>query len=130
MVNAKVAAQPSDASNVHGPAFERFPAHETSLGSLKVALPDSDRHGPASFQHLDEVPIIEQAGGTVTVFAGSVLGYSSPAKHVSHVLGAEIVLSATASLELPLDQSFEHAALLLTGDANFKKRDSYGITVA
>jgi quercetin 2,3-dioxygenase len=47
---------------------------------LWVALPDADRHGPASFQHLDEVPIIEQEGGTVSVFAGSVLGYSSPGK--------------------------------------------------
>ena len=217
MVNAKVAAQPLDVSNVQGPALERLPAHETSLGSLKVlralpirqkrlvgpwcfldrfgplsfgeakpmdvaphphiglqtvswllegeivhkdslgneallmprgvnvmtsgggiahaeetpsknsgllngvqlwvALPDAHRHGPASFQHIDEVPIIEQVGGIVSVFAGSVLGYSSPAKHVSNVLGAEIALSASASLELPLDQSFEYAALLLTGDA-------------
>jgi redox-sensitive bicupin YhaK (pirin superfamily) len=216
MVNAKVAAQPFDASDAHGPAFERFAAHATSLGSLKVlralpirqkrlvgawcfldrfgplsfsetkpmdvaphphiglqtvswllqgeilhkdslgneallkpggvnvmtsgggiahaeetppknssllsgvqlwiALPEAHRHGPASFQHLDEVPIIEQAGGTVSVFAGSVLGYSSPVKHVSPVLGIEIALSASASLELPLDQSFEHAILLLTGD--------------
>jgi len=41
MVNAKVAAQPFDGSNINGSAFERFPAHQTSLGSLKVlrALP-------------------------------------------------------------------------------------------
>ncbi|HKR86367.1 MAG TPA: pirin family protein [Terriglobales bacterium] len=217
MVNAKVATQPFDASNVSGPAFERFPAHETSLGALRVlralpirqkrlvgawcfldrfgplsfsdakpmdvaphphiglqtvswllqgeivhkdslgnevllkprgvnvmtsgngiahaeetplknsgilngvqlwvALPDAARHGPASFQHIGEVPLIDQAGGTVSVFAGSVLGYSSPARHASDVLGAEIALSAAAGLELPLDQSFEHAALLLTGDA-------------
>lgn len=62
MVNAKVAAQPFDGSNVHGSAFEKFPAHETSLGSLKVlrALPIRqkrlvgawcflDRFGPLSF---------------------------------------------------------------------------------
>src|ERR1044072_7786602 len=83
---------------------------------LWVALADGHRHSPASFQHIDEVPIIEQAGGTVSVFAGSVLGYSSPAKHVSQVLGVEIALTAIASLELPLDQSFEHAALILAGD--------------
>ena len=47
---------------------------------LWIALPDADRHGPASFQHIDEVPIIEQAGGTVSVFAGSVPGYSSPVR--------------------------------------------------
>jgi redox-sensitive bicupin YhaK (pirin superfamily) len=217
MVQTKVAAQPCDASGVRGSVFERFPVHETSLGTLKilralpirqkrlvgawcfldrfgplsfseakpmdvaphphiglqtvswllqgeivhkdslgneallgprgvnvmtsggaiahseetpaknsgllngvqlwVALPDADRYGPASFQHIDEVPIIEQTGGTVSVFAGSLLGGISPAKHFSPLLGVEIALHATARLELPLDRSFEHAALLLTGDA-------------
>jgi redox-sensitive bicupin YhaK (pirin superfamily) len=84
---------------------------------LWVALPDAQRHGPASFQHIDEVPIVEQAGGTVSVFAGSVLGYSSPAKHASPILGIDIALRATASMELPLDPAFEHAAFLMTGDA-------------
>ena len=84
---------------------------------LWIALPDADRNGPASFQHIQEVPIIEQAGGAVSVFAGSVADCSSPAKHFSPILGADIALHGTASLELPLDHSFEHAALLLTGDA-------------
>src|SRR4051812_23164276 len=30
---------------------------------LWIALPDANRNGEASFQHIDEVPIIEQAGG-------------------------------------------------------------------
>ena len=217
MVDTNVAAQVCDASDVQGSVFERFPARETSLGTLKilralpirekrlvgawcfldrfgplsfsdakpmdvaphphiglqtvswliqgeivhkdslgseallgprgvnvmtsggsiahseetpqknsgllngvqlwVALPDADRHGPASFQHIDEVPIVEQAGGILSVFAGSVSGGSSPARHFSPLLGVDITLHANASLELPLDHSFEHAALLLTGDA-------------
>jgi len=217
MTPTKVAAQTCDASDVRGSVFERFPAHETSLGALKilrllpvrqkrlvgpwcfldrfgpisfseakpmdvaphphiglqtvswllageilhndsfdneallgpggvnvmtagagiahaeetppqnsgllngvqlwVALPDADRNTEASFQHIAEVPIIEQTGGTVSVFAGSMLDRSSPAKHFSPILGADIALHATASLELPLDSSFEHAALLMTGDA-------------
>jgi redox-sensitive bicupin YhaK (pirin superfamily) len=84
---------------------------------LWIALPDAYRNGQASFQHIDEVPIIEQAGGMVSIFAGSMPGGSSPAKHFSPVLGADIALHATSSLELPLDHSFEHAALLMTGDA-------------
>jgi len=84
---------------------------------LWIALPDADRNGPASFQHIQKVPIIEQEGGTVSVFAGSVADCSSPAKHFSPILGADIALHATSKLELPLDHSFEHAALLLTGDA-------------
>lgn len=87
---------------------------------LWIALPDAYRNGQASFQHLEEVPIIEQAGGMVSVFAGSVLGCSSPAIHFSPVLGADIALHASASLELPLDPSFEHAALLVTGDAEIE----------
>jgi redox-sensitive bicupin YhaK (pirin superfamily) len=89
---------------------------------LWIALPDAARNGQASFQHIDEVPIIEQAGSMVSLFAGSLLGRSSPAKHFSPVLGADIALSGTASLELPLDPSFEHAALLLTGDTEIDGR--------
>src|SRR6266852_179909 len=84
---------------------------------LWIALPDAYRNCQTYFQHIDEVPIIEQAGSTVSVFAGSMLGCSSTAKHFSPVLGADIALHAFASLELPLDPSFEHAALLMTGDA-------------
>ena len=217
MVRTKVAAQPCEASGVNESVFERFPAHETSLGTLRIlrvlpirqkrlvgawcfldrfgpltfsdakpmdvaphphiglqtvswllqgevvhndslgseallrpggvnvmtsgggiahaeetprknsgllngvqlwiALPDAYRNGQASFQHIDEVPIIEQAGTMVSVFAGSMLGCSSTAKHFSPILGADIALRATTSMELPLDPSFEHAALLMTGDA-------------
>ena len=217
MVDTKVAAQTCDASDVRGSVFERFPAHETSLGALQIlrllpvrqkrlvgswcfldrfgplsfgdakpmdvaphphiglqtvswllqgeilhndsldneallgpggvnvmtagagiahaeetpsqnsglldgvqlwiALPDADRNTNAFFQHIAEVPIVEQAGGTARVFAGSMLGTSSPAKHFSPILGADLALHPTASLELPLDYSFEHAALLMTGDA-------------
>jgi redox-sensitive bicupin YhaK (pirin superfamily) len=84
---------------------------------LWVALPDADRNGEACFQHLTEVPVIEESGITVRVFAGSMLGSSCPVTHFSPILGADITLSAVSVLDLPLDQSFEHAVFLLTGDA-------------
>ena len=84
---------------------------------LWTALPDGDRNGQASFQHINEVPIVEEAGGTVSVFAGSVHGCSSPAKHFSAILGVDIALHASGRLELPLDHTFEHAALVMSGDA-------------
>lgn len=84
---------------------------------LWIALPDAVRNSQASFQHIDEVPIIEQGGSMVSVFAGSIFGCSFTAKHFSPILGVDVALSATASMELPLDQSFEHAALVMTGDA-------------
>src|SRR5690349_11742016 len=62
MVNAKIGAQPLDAGKAQRAAIERFPAHETSLGSLRIlrALPVRqkrlvgawcflDRFGPLSF---------------------------------------------------------------------------------
>ena len=98
---------------------ETPPANSGQLNGVQlwVALPDEHRHGPASFQHIDEVPIVEQTDGTVSVFAGTLLGQSSSAKHASPILGVDIALRTNASLELPLDPSFEHAALLITGDA-------------
>ncbi|HKV36065.1 MAG TPA: pirin family protein [Pyrinomonadaceae bacterium] len=98
---------------------ETPPANSGQLNGVQlwVALPDAHRHGPASFQHINEVPIVEQAGGTVSVFAGSVLDQSSPAKHASPILGVDIAFRATGSMELPLDPTFEHAALLMTGEA-------------
>ena len=99
---------------------EETPQKNTGLLNgvqLWVALPDSDRNAQASFQHIEEVPIIEQGDGVVSVFAGSLLGCSSSAKHFSPILGVDVALRETASLELPLDPSFEHAALLITGDA-------------
>jgi redox-sensitive bicupin YhaK (pirin superfamily) len=222
MIHTKVAAQPCDASGVNGSVFERFPARETSLGTLRiqralpirqkrlvgawcfldrfgplsfseakpmdiaphphiglqtvswllqgeiihndslgseallrpggvnvmtsgggiahaeetprnnsgllngvqlwVALPGVHRNGQACFQNIDEVPIIEQAGGMVRVFVGSLLGCSSTANHFSPILGVDIALRATGSMELPLDGSFEHAALLLKGDAEIDGR--------
>ena len=229
MLDTKVAAQPCEASGAVGSVFERFPAHEATVGSLKIvralpirqkrlvgpwcfldrfgplsfseakpmdvaphphiglqtvswllqgevvhndslgyeallrpggvnvmtsgggiahaeetpqknsgllngvqlwiALPDLYRNGQASFQHIEEVPVVEQAGSMVSVFAGSLIGLSSSAKHFSPVLGADISLQATASLELPLDPSFEQAALLITGDAEIDGQsiDSMGL---
>ena len=62
MVDAKVGAHSSDASGAPGSVFERFPAHEASVGTLKIvrALPIRqkrlvgawcflDRFGPLSF---------------------------------------------------------------------------------
>ncbi|HET6977946.1 MAG TPA: pirin family protein [Pyrinomonadaceae bacterium] len=102
---------------------EETPAQNTGLLNgvqLWVALPEAVRHGTASFQHVDAVPIVEQPGGLVRVFAGSLLSSETSTKHFSSILGVDIEMRANTSLELPLDQTFEHAALLLTGDAEIE----------
>jgi redox-sensitive bicupin YhaK (pirin superfamily) len=84
---------------------------------LWVALPDAERKRAPGFAHVGEVPAEERPGGIVQVFAGSLLGATSPAPHYSPILGAEVRLHAGTALDLPLDPSFEHAVLVLEGDA-------------
>src|SRR5207247_11146701 len=55
-----------------------------------VALPDRDRHMPALFQHVERVPIDEQRGGIVQVFAGSLSALASPATHHSGIFGGDV----------------------------------------
>lgn len=85
---------------------------------LWVALPDAERRRAAGFAHVGEVPVVERPGGIAQVFAGSLLGASSPAPHYSPILGADLQLHAGMPFELPLDQGFEHAVVVLDGDAS------------
>src|SRR5687767_3137409 len=61
---------------------ERTPARNSGRlngAQLWVALPERDRHMSALFQHVDRVPLDEQRGGIVQVFAGSLGTVASPA---------------------------------------------------
>lgn len=84
---------------------------------LWVALPDRYRHMAATFQHVDEVPRIELAGGQIFVFAGSLHGQTSPAMHFSEILAADIEVRSKSEVAVPLQPHFEHALLVLHGDA-------------
>lgn len=83
---------------------------------LWTALPDAHRHGAASFSATDEVPRIEQSSGIVQVFAGAVGDAVSPAPYFSPLVGADLAVHPGHALAIPLDRSFEHAVLLLSGD--------------
>jgi quercetin 2,3-dioxygenase len=84
---------------------------------LWTALPEAHRHMPATFAHVPEVPVAESANGRVSVFAGSLLGAASTAPYFSDLVGADVQLHAGRTLELPLAPAFEHAVLVLEGDA-------------
>jgi redox-sensitive bicupin YhaK (pirin superfamily) len=84
---------------------------------LWVALPDDHRHMPATFEHIAEVPALESEAGRIQVFAGSLHGQTSPAVHFSELLGADLHVFPGHTLTLPLEPDFEHALLVLTGDA-------------
>ena len=102
---------------------ERTPSpHNGRLNGaqLWVALPDRDRQTPASFQHIDRVPTIEQRGGIGQVFAGALAGATSPVAHFSEIVGGDFQIHPRATIELPLDKRFEHAVIVLSGDCRFE----------
>jgi len=84
---------------------------------LWIALPDKERRRPAAFRNYPQLPLIEKGGFAVRVLAGSALGEISPAEIFSPLVGLDLSCAGRASLDLPLDPSFEHAALVLKGTA-------------
>ncbi len=84
---------------------------------LWTALPEAHRKGAPSFQAVDQAPASDLRGGIVQVFAGTLAGVTSPAKHFSGIVGADINVHRGAAPSLPLNSSYEHALLCLSGDA-------------
>jgi len=100
---------------------ERTPARNSGRlngTQLWVALPDSARQMPAMFQHVERVPFDEQRGGIVQVFAGRLHTLHSPAACYSGIVGADLQVHPGAALDIPLETSYEHAALVLSGDCS------------
>jgi redox-sensitive bicupin YhaK (pirin superfamily) len=98
---------------------ERTPTDNTGrLNGVQLwtALPDRDRHSDASFQHLPEVPQLEQPGGIVRVFSGRIAEAVSPARHYSDLVGADVQVHAGETMTLPLQAGYEHGLLILAGD--------------
>ena len=83
---------------------------------LWTALPDADRHRPADFVHLKEVPLDESASGIVHVFAGTLDGTTSSAPRYSDLLGADLQVHPRHTLVVPLNRAYEHAVLVMNGD--------------
>lgn len=81
---------------------------------LWLALPDADRNMLPFFEHTVPVPFTF-ADATVRVFIGEFAGVAAPASVFSPLLGAQLELAAGATVELPLDESFEHGILVDLG---------------
>ncbi|WP_181274010.1 pirin family protein [Brevibacterium oceani] len=83
---------------------------------LWLALPETTRHQPErEFEHYaPEVTSFD--GGEMLVFLGHLWGASSPVTTHSPLLGAEIRLDPGATINLPVDETFEHGVLVDSGD--------------
>ncbi|WP_458527007.1 pirin family protein [Onishia taeanensis] len=83
---------------------------------LWIALPRVDACTSPRFDHYPVLPRWEQAGMTLTLLAGDVLGHRSPTLAFSELMGLEIHSPAVGELTLALDARFEYGVLVLVGD--------------
>lgn len=81
-----------------------------------IALPDSQRDGPAAFEHHASLPVIERGGSRITILVGELEGTRSPATVWTPLVGAEIVQDAGGSLSVALQPTHEHALFVIDGE--------------
>ena len=81
---------------------------------LWVALPDDAREAPADFEHYAP-PVLTGPGWQASVFLGTALGHTSPVRTATPLLGAELLLEPGTTLDLDVDDGFEHGVLLDSG---------------
>ncbi len=87
---------------------------------LWIALPDVHRHIDPSFTGVEHVPFVEQRGGILQVFAGGHEGVTSPAPHLSEMIGMDVQVHTGETVEFGLNPAYEHAVLVLSGDCSFE----------
>lgn len=81
---------------------------------LWVAQPEATRHGASAFEHHPELPQVAIGEAVATVLVGALAGATSPARHDTPLIGADLALAAGDS-ELPLDATWEHALVVSAG---------------
>lgn len=89
---------------------------------LWVVLPESARFGAGGFERHTSLPGVavpadEGADAETTVVLGEFAGVRSPATVHTPIVGAEIVVAPGSRVRLPLRPEWEHALMLVEGDA-------------
>ncbi|WP_309071479.1 pirin family protein [Arthrobacter sp.] len=100
-----------------GISHSEFSPEGGTLSGLQlwVALPASAASAPPSFERHTDLPVISGPGFRGVVLVGSLAGVSSPATVYSPLVGAELTSHDGGGIELPLQETFEHAILVLEG---------------
>jgi redox-sensitive bicupin YhaK (pirin superfamily) len=80
-----------------------------------VALPESRRHGEATFEHIPQMPSVAWADTEVHVIAGEFGGATSPATWYTPLVGLDIPLPGPGERTLPLRGDFEHGFIVTDG---------------
>ena len=85
---------------------------------LWVVLPESARLGSGGFEQHTSLPTVALGqDAEATVVLGEFAGVRSPATVHTPIVGAEIAVPAGSTVELPLNRVWEHAVVLVEGDA-------------
>jgi len=82
---------------------------------LWVAQPESTRDGAAAFEHHADLPQADLGNGAATVLVGSLAGATSPARHDTDLVGAELSLGGGGAV-VPVRADFEHALIVIDGE--------------
>lgn len=88
---------------------------------LWIALPEAERFRPPAFQHHAALPSVSEGGFRMTVLAGSAFGARAPTEVYSPLVGLDLATTGAAHTRIPLEPSFEYAALVLSGDARIER---------
>ncbi|MEV5070510.1 pirin family protein [Microbacterium sp. LMI12-1-1.1] len=102
---------------------------------LWVALPEARRHGAPAFEQHAVLPAMELtattgAPGTATVVLGELGGVTSPATVYTPIVGAELQIAGGSAVRVPLNPEWEHALVVVSGDAAVAGEGDTGETVA
>jgi redox-sensitive bicupin YhaK (pirin superfamily) len=87
---------------------------------LWIALPEAQRHGKPAFRNYPDLPVTTHGGFRVTVLVGTAFGETSPVAVHSPLVGLDLTADSAAQTSLPLDPGFEHAVLVLSGEAQIE----------
>jgi redox-sensitive bicupin YhaK (pirin superfamily) len=82
-----------------------------------TVLPDAARFMEPMFDHYAVLPKIERENLSITVISGEYDGARSPARHFWPIVGLEIT-AGVVDTTLNLNPAFEHALLVIEGEAN------------
>ena len=89
---------------------------------LWIALPESARNAAARFEHQPSIPLPDIRGGHASILLGEAGGVTVPANTFSPMIAADIEVARGETLVFPLRAEFEHAILVVQGEATLAEQ--------
>ena len=96
---------------------EEAQTEDMHLAQLWIALPNSRRFGPATFEHHPVLPRFERGGFAATLLVGEHAGLRAPPTVHSPLLGLDLLGEGpSAAAEFELRGDFEHGLMVTEGE--------------